>query len=77
MENVTGREKMAFVEDCAPAESELRTFTWKQTDVGLLQEPGSGRVEGVGCWVEGAEHCWIHMNLTPQPQLADMKTGNK
>lgn len=42
MENVTGREKVAFVEERAPAESKLRTFTGKQPDVGLLQEPGSG-----------------------------------
>lgn len=48
MENVTGREKVAFVEEGTPAESELRMFTGNQKHVGLLQEPGSGGVEGGG-----------------------------
>lgn len=48
MENVTGREKVAFVEEGTPAESKLRMLTGNQTHVGLLQEPGSGGVEGGG-----------------------------
>lgn len=52
---------------------------WEAAEAGRLQgawqPPGGGWREPLS--VEGAQHCWFHTNLTPQPQLADVKTGNK
>lgn len=68
------------VEERAPAnESESSSLTGKQPEAGLRMEPGR-RGWGVGGQrrrAKGADHYWFHMNLTPLPQLADVKTGNK
>lgn len=77
MGNVTGREKVAFVEERAAAdESELWTLAGKQTEGVCRRNLAMGGGGGVG-GVEWADHCWFHMSSAPQPQLAYVKTGNK
>lgn len=73
MENVTGREKNGFCRGECTCWVRAENAHWE-----ACRRVCCRSLAVAGGWrVESAEHYWFHTNLPPQPQLVDVKTGNK